>query len=569
MMPGHTLESIQRAGAPSSERSFSRSHAQRTAFVGRALRGPVDTPVLVRSFTDFQRSFGGLWHASPLSYAVEHFFEQGGHQAIIVRVINGAVPATLSLTCQDETLQLEAVAPGTQEYLRAAVDYDQIEPHDQQHFNLVVQRIREAGSEYIEEQEIFRRLSTDSEAAEFVVGVLAGSALVRVRGIAPATRPNATVLADGEQIGYVSSNNDGSDGSPLTDYDIIGSTQRRSGLCALEGADDLTFVYVPPLSRSRDLGASTLLVAAELCRAQRAILIVDPPAIWGSPAVALDGFRKLNFYSDSALMFFPRIAAADRLTGRTEVFGNGGAVAGLLSRCGDTIVAVIRQDEPETMLRAGTRSAFEVNATDQVRLANYGINTFQSTRVLNRSRPPLRTLACGASTSADWAFLAARRLALFVIDVIERETRWVLLEPKGASVWSRATRQINAFLDELRAAGAFANAAAQTAFLVICDERINPVLDGQVDRTRTVNILVQFAANRARAFHSFMITHSMRGSTVRPVVVNRLEAALQISLDLEQEFIIPLDIDDDIERALAGVPHWDGELADQGLGNRS
>src|SRR5689334_4202834 len=173
-MPGHTLDDMQRAEAPTTERAFSRGHAQRTAFVGRTLRGVVDTPVLVRSFTDFERSFGGLWQASPLSYAVEHFFEQGGHQAIIVRVTNGALPATLSLACGTETLQLEAVAPGTHEYLRAAVDYDQIDPADSQHFNLVVQRVRQAGSEYIEEQEIFRRLSIDPEAADFVATMLGG-----------------------------------------------------------------------------------------------------------------------------------------------------------------------------------------------------------------------------------------------------------------------------------------------------------------------------------------------------------------------------------------------------------
>jgi hypothetical protein len=559
------LESLQRA-APIKERTFSRSHAQRTAFVGRTLRGPIGSAVPVRSYIDFERTFGGLWQPSPLSYAVEQFFEQGGHQAVIVRVANGARPVTLTLPCGAEALQLEAVAPGAHEYLRAAVDYEQIEPADVQHFNLLVQCVREAGSEHIEAQEIFRNLSIDPEATQYVTTVLAGSALVHVRGVAPSVRPEVT--------SYVSSNNDGSDGATLTDYDIIGSTQRRSGLCALEGVDDLTFVYVPPLSRTRDLGASSLLVATELCRSQRAILIVDPIANWASPGAAVEGFRKLDFYSDNAVMFFPRILSHDRLSGRAEVFGNGGAVAGLLSRSGETLVAVVRQDEPEATLRGTMRCALEVSSTDRLRLANCGINTFQTTRVLTRSRPPLRTLACGASTSADWAFLAARRLALFVVDVIERETRWVLLEPKGAALWSRTTLQITDFLEELRAAGAFAMAAAQTAFLVICDERINPPGERSADRARTVNILVQFAANRAHAFHSFMITHSPRGSTVRPVVVNRLEAALQISLDLEQEYVITLDADEDIERALAAVPHWDGELGDgelakQGLRNPS
>jgi hypothetical protein len=558
------LESLQRSTAPIKERTFSHSHAQRTAFVGRTLRGPIASPVLIRSFIDFERTFGGLWQVSPLSYAVEQFFEQGGHQAIIVRVANGARPATLTLPCGEQALQLEAVAPGAHEYLRAAVDYEQIESDDVQHFNLRVQRVRAAGSEHIEAQESFRKLSIDPEAAQYVTNVLAGSALVHVRGLAPSLRPEAT--------SYVRSNNDGADGAALSDYDIIGSTQRRSGLCALEGVDDLTFVYVPPLSRTRDLGASSLLVASELCRSQRAILIVDPPASWGSPGAAMEGFRKLDFYSDNALMFFPRIVTHDRLSGRAEVFGNGGAVAGVLSRSGDTIAAIVCQDEPEATLRGTTRCALEVSAADRLRFANYGINTFQTARPLNRSRPPLRTLACGASTSADWAFLAARRLALFVVDVIERETRWVLLEPKGAALWSRTTRQITDFLEELRVAGAFATAAAQTAFLVICDERINPPIERSAERARSVNILVQFAANRAHAFHSFMITHSVGGSTVRPVVVNRLEAALQISLDLEQEYVIQLDADEDVERALAEVPHWDGELGDgelakQGLRN--
>lgn len=555
------VESLERA-APIKERTFSRSHAQRTAFVGRTLRGPLDTPVVLRSFIDFERTFGGLWQASPLSYAVEQFFEQGGHQAIIVRVANGAQPVSLRLPCEGQALYLEAVAPGAHEHLRAAVDYEQIEPGDQLHFNLVVQRLREAGSEHVLEQEIFRNLSIEAESAQYVTTVLSASALVRVRGLAPSVRPAAT-LVSAAQPGYIGSNQDGSDGGALTDYDIIGSTQRRSGLCALEGVDDLTFVYVPPLSRTRDLGASSLLVASELCRSQRAVLIVDPPAGWDSPGAALEGFRKLNFYSDNALMFFPRIVAHDRLSGRAEVFGNGGAVAGMLSRSGDTIAAVVRQEEPEVTLRGSTRCALEVSPVDRVRLANYGINTFQAPRMPNRSRAALRTLACGASTSADWAFLAARRFALFVLDVIERETRWVLLEPKGAALWSRATCQISDFLEELRAAGAFSAAAAPTAYLVICDERINPPESRAAERGRCVNILVQFAANRARAFHSFMVTHAVRGSSVRPVVVNRLEAALQISLDLEQEYIIPLDADDDIERALAGLPHWDGEAPDQ------
>ena len=32
-----------------------------TAFIGRAARGPVNEPVTLNSFADFERTFGGLW----------------------------------------------------------------------------------------------------------------------------------------------------------------------------------------------------------------------------------------------------------------------------------------------------------------------------------------------------------------------------------------------------------------------------------------------------------------------------------------------------------------------------
>jgi len=58
-----------------------------TAFVGRALNGPKE-PTVINSFSDFQRIFGGLWTLSPLGYAVNDFYLNGGGQAIIVRLFH-------------------------------------------------------------------------------------------------------------------------------------------------------------------------------------------------------------------------------------------------------------------------------------------------------------------------------------------------------------------------------------------------------------------------------------------------------------------------------------------------
>ena len=57
-----------------------------TAFIGRALRGPKDEPIVVNSYADFGRIFGGLWLESSLGYAVNRFFLNGGSKAVIVRL---------------------------------------------------------------------------------------------------------------------------------------------------------------------------------------------------------------------------------------------------------------------------------------------------------------------------------------------------------------------------------------------------------------------------------------------------------------------------------------------------
>src|SRR5215208_5090514 len=79
--PGVYIEEI-----PSGVRTITGVATSITAFVGRALRGPVNEAVVINSFGDYERVFGGLWLDSSMSYAVRDFFLNGGGQAIIVRL---------------------------------------------------------------------------------------------------------------------------------------------------------------------------------------------------------------------------------------------------------------------------------------------------------------------------------------------------------------------------------------------------------------------------------------------------------------------------------------------------
>lgn len=546
-MPETIDSQISSAEQPGSIRVIARAATSIAAFVGRTLKGPVNEPVPVRSFADFTRVFGGLWQPSTLSYAVEQFFENGGRCAIIVRVVNGARPPTLTLPAGNGRLILRGVGAGSREFLRASVDYDGIEPRESDRFNLVVQRVRASGSEQIEDQEIFRRLSVTPGADRFIADALLESRLVRVQGSVPTERPSRTPPANnGAVIGYTPSNPDGDDGGPITDYDIIGSAQAGTGIFALHAAPDINLLCIPPLARDTDVGLSTLLVAGRFCRERRAMLIVDPPLAWASSAAALDGIRHWPFRSEDAAMFYPRIVAFDRLRGRFELFAPCGVAAGMIARCDEHWPVWAAAEGDDAILRPGHRPAWNVSLADRSRLINAGINLLQSVRIAPKFQASPRTLAYGAAAVSDWRYLSARRLALFVMTSIERGTRWMLFERNTQPTWTLARAQVEAFLESLYAEGAFVGRTGEEAYFVVCDDRIN---NEEQRRAGRINLAFGFAASKPGEYHAFLVTHQPSGSRTRSISVNRF-ANYSPSVDEEIESsilrgLVPLQSDDE------------------------
>jgi uncharacterized protein len=506
-----------------------------TAFVGRALKGPVNQAVPIANLAQFQLTFGGLWQPSTLAYAIEQFFENGGRRAIVVRVANGAKPPTLCLPAGGATLRLAAVNPGSREFLRASVDYDGIGDNEPDVFNLVVQRVRAPGSELIEDQEIFRRVSLERGSQRFIADALLESRLVRVVGEIPPERPDRSGGgAGGPVVGYVQSNPDGDDGAPLSDYDVIGSAVDGTGMFALKSSLGFNLLCIPPLSREQDVGLSTLLVAARFCREAHAMLVVDPPSSWTTVAEALGALPSWPFRSDDAVMYFPRLLAFDRLRGKLERFGSSAAAAGMIARADETWPVWAAAESEDAVLRPGLRPAATVTEGERARLAHAGVNTLLAVRPSARSALSPRTLAAGGAGTPEFKFLSARRLALFIVGSIERGTHWLVFEPSEPATWERARRQVEAFLASLDAQHAFAGATADESYFVICDERVNDassIADGRIV------LIFGFAPTRPGDFHAWMIAHCAGASRVRPVSVNRM-ATSQRRLEWEIETAI-------------------------------
>jgi phage tail sheath protein FI len=69
------------------------------AFVGTLPKGSTSAPVLVTTWTDFTKTFGGLNDAYPTTWAAYNFFANGGRNLYVKRVIGtGATSASVTIT---------------------------------------------------------------------------------------------------------------------------------------------------------------------------------------------------------------------------------------------------------------------------------------------------------------------------------------------------------------------------------------------------------------------------------------------------------------------------------------
>src|SRR4051812_1502249 len=178
--PGVYVEEV-----PSGVRTITGVATSITAFIGRALRGPVDEAVTITSYADFERIFGGLWIDSSLGYAVQDFYRHGGSMAIVIRVHKNKAndTASMSLGTSTSKLDLEAASPGEWgSKLTATIDKLVKDPSDSTLFNLTVTDT----DPVMGRVEAFRNVSFAPDSPRRVDLVLtAESNLVRMSGSLP------------------------------------------------------------------------------------------------------------------------------------------------------------------------------------------------------------------------------------------------------------------------------------------------------------------------------------------------------------------------------------------------
>lgn len=453
------------------------------ACIGRALRGPLNTPILVHNFAAFRRRFGGYWHRSSLGPAVRQFFDHGGRKLYIVRVANSARGAMICLPARGGFLVLRALEPGSTESIRAAVDYDGIGEKDVHHFNLTIQRLS-PDTGFVVDQEIYHRLHCAADDTAFVGDALLSSSLVRAQFPLPPGRPMDTRSAgpvfESKYIGHAQ---EGTDGVALCDYDLIGSALRGTGIFALNQVEHFDLLYMPPPGRHIDLGPAALLAAELYCRKRGAMLIMDPPETWTTAEEAVIGARRAGISSPNILSYYPRMVSRDDDDAIPRPAG--AAIAGLLCKLDRKEGPWQDPDQLAFGFHRRLVPAAAVSIDEARMLVKEGLNVIAGNTAGRATLCGSVTLGGGAQVDRSFTSLTVRRLCLYITNAIDRATRWAVFEPDPARVAERIQSQVHAFMCYLADAGALAN----DDFLVQCNAGLHAY---PIDPDRGITILLAF-----------------------------------------------------------------------------
>ncbi|WP_058043009.1 phage tail sheath family protein [Streptomyces roseifaciens] len=512
------------------------------AFVGWAPRGPVDGPVHITSWADYEQQFGGLHKDSAMSYAVEQFYRNGGAEAEIVRVVPSQEPLRLPVGKKKSGRPMLApIGPGAwAKSLRARVEAVREEGDETKTvegvYNLTIRDIaRDVEEKYL-------NVSVDADSPRSLRRVLTGSQLVTwvEDGTAPpdmnetvgegnqlgdeetpdepdegsadegegGERPARPPRAGGEDKRFTKIDNVPDDKPPAAE-DYLGSELAKSGLYQLLKTDIFNILCLPDVTVNTGLKPperkKLLTEAADLCVKRRAILLVDPPDEWTAKNTADDvvkeARKELPLRGDdarNAAVYFPRILASDsRRDGLVRDFPPCGVMAGVMART-DAQRGVWKAPAGTDASLNGVQG-LEMPLTDleNGRLNPLGVNCLRELPAVGPVAWGARTMRGNDQLTDEWKYLPVRRLALFVEESLFRGTQWVVFEPNDEPLWASIRLNIGAFMNSLFREGAFQGRTPAEAYLVKCDRENNPQND--IDRG-IVNIQVGFAPLKPAEF---------------------------------------------------------------------
>jgi phage tail sheath protein FI len=457
-----TLNPIQSVVGPNSD-SYG-------AFIGANDRGPVNTPTLVTSWSQYVTLFGS-WNSvasNNLPLAIYMFFANGGNACYIVRVVgSGAADATRSINDRAATplptLKLDAYNEGL---WGNDVTVTISDANTTGLFDLTVNYGGTSDAFIVEK---FTDLSMTATNTRYAVNVInAGSNYVFATDLASATT--------------------GANRNPLA----VTNQSLTGGLNGATVSTIVTYTYFDTILQSLILNvpgftdATTVNAAIAYAVARGDVFVVVDSALTGledmtlgAPVTASTQLNLAASYTPSsqAAVYYPRLYIADPTlgiggaTGQTKLVGAGGAVVGLYAATD------------------ASRGVFKAPAGLQARLAG-AVSVKKLTNaeldLANSSAAPVNAIKFVAGTGivvmgartlkAGYVdkYVPVRRTLIYLRKSATDLTEFALFEPNDDFLWRRVKATLGSFLTNFWSQGGLVGASPAEAFFVRCDSTINP-----------------------------------------------------------------------------------------------
>lgn len=492
-MPQYRTPGVYIEEVPSGPRPVDGAATAIAAMVGITARGPVNTPVAVRSLADFTRRFGGpLAPGLPdgidaLPHAAAGFFANGGTDLFVVRVVGpAAATSTVALTGplpDAPLLHVRANAPGIWGdalRVRTTTAADS--------FDLTVERLENG---LVVEGEQFAALSLGPDHPRFAPAIVGrvgdapgGSRLIRL-AVPESPPPGLPAARDWPLTGG------GDDLAGITDATIIGTASddpaARTGIQALANEPAITLVAAP--GHTAPAVQQALIAHAE--RERFRVAILDAPAVADADAAIA---HREHYDSRNAALYHPWIDIADPATGAPLRAPPSGHVMGIIARvdgqrgvwkapANEVVVGALGLADPISHSRQELLNASHVNALRDFRAVNRGLRLYGA-----------RTL----STDSEWKYLNVRRLMLHIEQSLETGLQWAVFEPNAEPAWAAVRSATAAFLRTLWRNGALPGATEREAFHVAIG-RHQTMTDADIAAGRII-LQIGVAATRPAEF---------------------------------------------------------------------
>jgi len=524
--PGVYVEEI-----PSGSKPIESSGTSTAAFIGFAVKGPVNNkeaikneskkegfaPVLISKWDEYEQQFGGIrdtgdsiaaTQIDQMGHSVYAFFKNGGSKAYIIRVATGGASSkgilndgtsdVLTFTAANAGLWGDALKvriSGKSGVLQGDIDKE---------FTVA---IGTGTGDDFSALEVFSDVSLDASDPAYIVNKINdASTLVSVEAddiaaaltylsgqVLPASADVAPSF-EYEEIGF-GSGADGSGGGS-DDYDAV--------FAALLKYRDVNIMCLPgqywPLTGSNAIVTSAISHCETM---KNRMLIIDPP-----PGKEFGNEKDVSSLSippkTYAALYYPWVKVSNPYYNAetnpgvpaTLSIPPSGFAAGMWAKTDGKRGVWKAPAGIATSLLGAAGLEYTVEDAEQDYLNPMGVNALRTLPNYGRVIWGARTLATKADP--EWRYIPVRRTAMLIEESIFNGIQWAVFEPNNHNLWASLRSNIGSFMNGMFRAGAFQGEKASDAYFVRCGLG-DTMTQGDIDRGQVI-VVVGFAPLKPAEF---------------------------------------------------------------------